>query len=151
MITALIVVSLCLLSVSLVLFLLLGEISLRKSRLEDRLARVCNTYAAFAVLQAQVGLWSRRNFPKNKPYFPLLGAFEECGELAHAHLKQEQGIRGTIAEHEAAKKDAVADIVIYLADYCERHDIDMASAVEETWDQVRTRDWIKFPKNGRTE
>jgi hypothetical protein len=38
--------------------------------------------------------WSKRNFPtQNTPYRPLLGVMEEVGELSHAHLKAEQGIR----------------------------------------------------------
>ena len=35
----------------------------------------------------------------------------------HAELKARQGIRGTRDEHEAASKDALADIMIYLCDY----------------------------------
>ena len=70
-------------------------------------------------LQSEVGAWSRRNFPNNKPYHPLLGLMEELGELCHAHLKEEQGIREVDPQ---AKGDAVADMVIYLCDYAERND-----------------------------
>ena len=96
-------------------------------------------------LQNEVGAWSRRNFPNNQPYHPLLGLQEEVGELAHAHLKAEQGIRGTDKEHHRAKIDAVGDILIYLCDYCERNCIALDTAVGMTWDKVSRRDWRKDP------
>jgi NTP pyrophosphatase (non-canonical NTP hydrolase) len=102
-------------------------------------------------LQFEVAEWGRRNFPNALPYQPLLGAQEEIGELAHAHLKMEQGIRGTRLEHIDAKCDAVADCVIFLAHYCELNGLEFSVLVEEVWNQVKQRDWIKFPKNGKTE
>jgi len=38
-----------------------------------------------------------------------MGLVEEVGELAHAHLKNEQGIRGTPEEHVQAKVDAIGE------------------------------------------
>ena len=71
----------------------------------------------FLQLQKEVTTWGRHNFPKAELTDPLLGASEEVGELCHAHLKMKQGIRGTQAEHQAAKADAVCDCIIYLAHY----------------------------------
>jgi NTP pyrophosphatase (non-canonical NTP hydrolase) len=102
-----------------------------------------------STLQAEVSVWGKRNFPKAKTYHPLLGVQEEAGELAHAHLKAEQGIRGTPEEHHEAKCDAIADILIFLAHYCELNKIDMEGEVTKTWHQVRSRDWVKFPTNGK--
>ena len=99
----------------------------------------------FRELQSQVGRWSQQNFPDGKPYQPLLGATEELGELAHAHLKAEQGIRGG-EDHAAAKVDAVADVVI-----CARNGIDMDNAVTSTWEKVRRRDWRRDPDNAHRE
>lgn len=99
-------------------------------------------------LQEEVTEWASRNFPNKQPHQPLLGIQEEVGELSHAHLKLEQGIRGTKEEHIAAKKDAVGDIVIYLADYCTQNNICFDSAVAEAWSQVKERDWIKNKQNG---
>jgi NTP pyrophosphatase (non-canonical NTP hydrolase) len=99
-------------------------------------------------LQREVGHWSRQNFPKNQPYHPLLGACEEIGELCHAHLKAEQGIRGTPAEHRAAGEDAVGDVLVYLADYCERMGYDFQDALVKTWEQVKKRDWTKNRATG---
>lgn len=69
-------------------------------------------------IQAEVAEWAKLNFPKAKLEQPLIGVAEECGELCHAHLKAEQGIRGTPEEHLAAKKDAIGDIMIFLMHYC---------------------------------
>ena len=105
----------------------------------------------FKQLQIEVSAWSEKNFPNNKPHHPLLGLQEEVGELAHAHLKMEQGIRGTRERHLAAKDDAVGDIVVYLADYCSRNFIDLQSVVESVWGQVKNRDWKQNPMNGEVK
>ncbi len=102
----------------------------------------------FNDLQTEVAKWGRHNFPKSLPHHPLLGASEEIGELAHAHLKSEQGIRGTYTEHHVAKADAVGDIVIYLAHYCELNGLNFTLCVQIAWDGVKKRDWIAFPGNG---
>ena len=88
-----------------------------------------------------VGQWSRSNFGDQPSYLPLLGVAEETGELCHAHLKGEQGIRHTPTEVRALKIDAIGDIIIYLADYCEREGISLAEAVEKTWEVVEKRIW----------
>ena len=100
-------------------------------------------------LQREVGVWARRNFPKEKPYQPLLGIGEETGELMHAHLKMEQKIRGKAEEHQEAKEDAVGDILIFLAHYCELNDINLSWAVEKTWREVKQRDWRKHKRTGK--
>ncbi len=100
-------------------------------------------------LQAEVSEWATRNFPHNKPHMPLLGAAEEIGELCHAHLKDEQGIRGTHTEHQAAKADAVGDIVIYLANYCLLNNLDLSLAVTTAWNQVKQRDWNTNKQDGK--
>lgn len=94
----------------------------------------------FRALQDQQRPWVKHNFGDRPAYYPLLGAVEELGELAHAHLKQEQGIR-TTEDHEANAKDAVADTIIFLADYCSSRGWDLQEIVEVTWADVRKRDW----------
>jgi NTP pyrophosphatase (non-canonical NTP hydrolase) len=101
-----------------------------------------------ATFQRQVDVWRKYNFPKSLPYQPLLGAVEEMGELVHAHLKQEQGIRGTPEEHQAAKSDAVGDVFVYLAHYCAMNNLWLPECVHNAWNEVKNRDWIKFPTNG---
>lgn len=97
------------------------------------------------ILQKEVGQWSLNNFGDQSSTNPMLGLVEEVGELSHAHLKGIQGIRHTPAEVRAMKMDAVADIMIYLADYCEREGIDLEGAVIVTWRKVRERNWASQP------
>lgn len=102
-------------------------------------------------LQIQNATWTAHNFPNKQPEDPLLGVVEEVGELAHAHLKMKQGIRGTPEEHHAAKVDAIGDIMIYLSDYCNQNKIDLEEAVVTAWKEVRARDWQRYPHNGLTQ
>lgn len=106
------------------------------------------TKLSFAKLQQEVGEWSRKNFPNNTPENPFLGLVEELGELAHALLKAKQGIRGTQEQHEAAAKDAVGDLLVYMADFCERKGWSMQDIIESVWDTVKQRDWTKNKKDG---
>lgn len=101
-------------------------------------------------LQNEQREWADKNFPTKHEggYHSLLGVMEELGELAHAHLKGLQGIRHTPAEIVNMKRDAVGDIVIFLADYCTRNDIDFHTAVWATWDQVKQRNWTKNKETG---
>jgi NTP pyrophosphatase (non-canonical NTP hydrolase) len=106
----------------------------------------------FADLQTEVKAWSEYNFPRNKDHFPLLGAQEELGELAHVRLKWEQGIREYDSDrYFIDSEDAIADIIIYLADYCARNGFNLQHSIETVWPQVKARDWKKFPKNGVSE
>lgn len=88
--------------------------------------------------------WARKNFGPSVGYRNLLGAMEELGELAHAHLKSEQGIRNN-ENHEENKKDAVADVIIYLCDYCNSQGFDLEDILRETWNKVLQRDWVNNP------
>jgi hypothetical protein len=58
--------------------------------------------------------WVSHNFPAAIKGQSVFGVIEELGELAHSDLKQAQSIRGTAEEHEAAAKDAIGDVTIYL-------------------------------------
>lgn len=69
-------------------------------------------------LQEEHKEWSLRNFGVCPLWQWQLGLIEEVGELAHAHLKSVQHIRGTTEEFYAKKIDAVADCMIFLAGYC---------------------------------
>ena len=98
-------------------------------------------------LQDEQRPWVKHNFGERPAWQPLLGAVEEIGELAHAHLKHAQNIRVSETHIENAK-DAVADTVIYLADYCSAMGFDLETLVVETWDKVKQRDWKKYPSTG---
>ncbi len=94
-------------------------------------------------IQHEIKIWSAYNFPDNTEEHPRLGMVEELGELHHAVLKAKQGIRGTAEEHLAAEKDALADLMIYLLDYCNQRGFDAQDILAETWHRVRQRDWRK--------
>jgi NTP pyrophosphatase (non-canonical NTP hydrolase) len=69
-------------------------------------------------LQGEVTRWADKNFPNAPASWQVLGLIEELGELAHAHLKKQQGIRGSSEKHIAAGRDAIADSVIFLMHAC---------------------------------
>ena len=97
-------------------------------------------------MQAQHRTWLAHNFPEQVPHHGLLGICEEAGELSHAHLKGEQGIRHTPQEIADMKIDALGDIFIFMLSYGNSNDIDIASAIEQTWSEiVSRRDWIADP------
>jgi len=99
-------------------------------------------------LQREHKRWLEHNFPSQKSHDALLGLIEEVGELAHAHLKHEQGIRDmTEVEYRIQAADAIGDIVIYLASYCNTNEFSLPLIVKETWDRVKQRDWRKDPDN----
>ena len=75
------------------------------------------TEEEFARLASEVGEWGEANFGTTTPENandPALGFLEEIGELTHAILKKRQGIRGTPEEHDAAARDALGDMGIFL-------------------------------------
>jgi len=97
-------------------------------------------------LQYEHRQWLNHNFGPgdNQAYvWQFVGITEEVGELAHALLKQHQGIRGTDDEHTAAARDAVGDIFIFLMGFCSRMGFDLEEVIEETWAEVKLRDWTK--------
>lgn len=105
-------------------------------------------------LQSEIGTWAKRNFGDNlgkdqlHPSYghplgslcPLLGIMGELGELVQEQLKALQG-RSKLSEGGlwAAKADAVADLMIFLLDYCEREGINLQSVLQNTWDKVGQR------------
>lgn len=104
-----------------------------------------------AEFQAEQREWQERNFPGNAGHSALLGLVEEVGELSHAHLKTEQGIRGTVEEHRAEAEDAIGDIMVYLAGYCNNNGYDLDGCLKRAWDEVKKRDWQKNSKDGVSE
>ena len=118
-------------------------------------------------LQQEVGPWAEENFGDEQDIrrsmnargrkdsgeydpgadigalFCVLGVNEEAGELTHSVLKRAQGIRDDDPNvGPEAEMDAVADIVIYLADFCHRRGYSLAEAVHKAWyDEVSDREW----------
>ena len=102
-------------------------------------------------LQNEQAAWAQRNFGTVSVDSQLLGVMEEVGELAHAVLKEEQGIRGSREQHMADAADAIGDTVIYLCGVATCLGIDMEQAVTATWASVSQRDWRKHPESGRPD
>ena len=102
-------------------------------------------------LQVEHEAWERRNFPDSADnvFHSLAGMTEELGELAHAVLKAEQGIRGSEAKHMMEAGDAVGDIFIYCAGLCNKLGLDMDFEVTKAWKQVKARDWNTNKESGK--
>jgi NTP pyrophosphatase (non-canonical NTP hydrolase) len=110
----------------------------------------------FAQLQERSDAWRAANFSDTNrdPDSQFLGMVEEMGELAHARLKLDQQIRGGAlgaAQLLSDERDAVGDLVIYLCGYCSARNLSLQECVEQAWEEVRQRDWKKFPVDGRTK
>lgn len=97
-------------------------------------------------IQEEHRIWSDYCFPEAPDYHSLIGATEELGELCHAWLKREQGIRGH--EHDAEARDAIGDVIIYLLHFCTSNGWKMSDIIQETWDVVQKRDWQANRENG---
>lgn len=83
------------------------------------------------------------------PHHGLLGAAEEIGELCHAFLKMQQGIRKG-GDWRAAAEDAIADCILFLTSFCNTHGFDLEKIVWDTFErEVEPRDWVTYPETGR--
>jgi NTP pyrophosphatase (non-canonical NTP hydrolase) len=101
-------------------------------------------------LQDETREWLAHNFPGQEPHQPLLGIVEEVGELAHARLKHEQAIRGYDIEKSRSEiEDAIGDIQVFLAGFCNTNGYDLDEIVTRVWADVKTRDWVAHPETGR--
>jgi len=101
-------------------------------------------------LQNHTREWREKNFPEEHrtAQMQLMGVVEEVGELAHALLKMEQGIRGSREYHMGKIEDAIGDVTIYLCGLATALEIDMDAAIWRAWSEVRDRDWTKNKETG---
>lgn len=99
-------------------------------------------------LQPEIAAWRVKNFPESGMIHQFMGMVEEVGELSHAILKDQQGVRDS---NEDEAKDAVGDILIFLINFCSTMGWDVEEILTTTWDEVKQRDWIKHPVDGRNE
>jgi NTP pyrophosphatase (non-canonical NTP hydrolase) len=68
-------------------------------------------------LQSRNATWARKNFPCALAHEPLLGIIEEFAELK-------------IATDKLKAKDAIADIVVFMAHYCNLNNIELEVIVD---------------------
>ena len=101
------------------------------------------------LLQEELNTWLNHNFPDTTSDKQLKGVMEELGELCHADLKSDQGIRGyTPKKTRAETMDAIGDLVIYLINYCNKKEISFKECIFMAKDTIMKRDWVKNPTNG---
>lgn len=99
-------------------------------------------------VQNEVWTWKCINFPQSSAVEQFLGVVEEVGEASHAILKKSQGIRGSEEKHQEDLRDAIGDIMIYLLNFCSANGWSLSQVIEETWDVVKRRDWVKNTEDG---
>jgi NTP pyrophosphatase (non-canonical NTP hydrolase) len=104
----------------------------------------------FKELQDEQREWQKHNFPNSEAFEALIKIGEESGELMSAFIHQYQKVR-TQENWAEKERDAVGDIAISIAGYCNLRGIDFQECIESVWTEVKKRDWLKFPKNGLTE
>ena len=76
------------------------------------------------------GIWEAKNFPDSNATDNVLGMIEEVGELAHAILKREQGIRVN-ENHDAEIRDAIADITLFLFGFVKKRYLRIEDVIRE--------------------
>ncbi|EGQ44328.1 MAG: MazG nucleotide pyrophosphohydrolase [Candidatus Nanosalina sp. J07AB43] len=94
-----------------------------------------------AETQEAIYEWSLEQFGDQDPENPLIGAQEELGEVSRIVLKEKQSIR---QDEEFAEEDLeveVADVVIYLLDFCARNDVSLSEGLHEARTKVLDRDF----------
>jgi hypothetical protein len=79
-------------------------------------------------LQKEVGEWVQYNFGDQASYRQILGMIEELGELDDALFRRANASSDSESrEYLEAVCDAMADTVIYMADFCYRTDRKLGS------------------------
>lgn len=80
---------------------------------------------------------------------PLKSLDVYVGKLAHSYLKMSQGIRGTPQEHLADIGKALNGILRQCMLIAGIYNFNMLAVIESVWSEVRQRDFVLYPKNGR--
>lgn len=108
-------------------------------------------------IQDERAKWARHNFPNAGAKEHALGVCEEAGELAHAILKLDPGtasgdsIRGSRSELLDEVADALGDLLVYACGVATDCGLALSDCLQAAWDEVKDRDWVKYPGTGRPE
>lgn len=106
-------------------------------------------------IQSERAQWARYNFPHADAKEHALGICEEAGELAHAILKMNPGtvddtpIRGTEAKLVEEAADALGDLLVYACGVATDLGLVLSECFQAAWDEVKDRDWVKYPERGK--
>ena len=129
-------------------------------RKKERLVTMTQTFPTLDQLQHQIGEWSAKNFGNNVSKITgqllysqcaLTGLVEEVGELNAITIKHHQGRSGFgptaegRAKYASERNDAVADILVFLLDYCHREGISAYDCLLKTWTQVVSKRRTDLP------
>lgn len=121
---------------------------------------MAQTFPTLDQLQHQIGEWSAKNFGNNVSKITgqllysqcaLTGLVEEVGELNAITIKHHQGRSGFgpspegRAKYASERNDAVADILVFLLDYCHREGISAYDCLLKTWTQVVSKRRTDLP------
>jgi NTP pyrophosphatase (non-canonical NTP hydrolase) len=101
-------------------------------------------------IQEKLNVWRVANFGKPNANHQIMGIVEEVGELTHAKLKWDQGIRGyDEAKAKEEMKDAIGDMIIFAMGLCDVYDWKLQDIIDSTSSYVLTRDWKKNAFDGK--
>lgn len=94
----------------------------------------------FNKLKKEVGEWSEENFPGQPVVNPFMGSSEEAGELAEC--------LDADSSPDDEELDAVGDILVYMADFCYKRDLDYQKCYEMSQDVNNKyedffREWVR--------
>ena len=124
---------------------IINNIKAVMQKLDDNSYHTGNTFDEENIMLSQC----ITELEKTIGYRNLLGTVEEIGELSHAQLKGEQGIRHTPEEILEKKKDAIGDVIIYLINYCNGQGFTLTECINLAWNEVKDRDWTKNKLTGK--
>lgn len=91
--------------------------------------------------------WTSRDFLDERTRGHWFDLTPLARRLAHHQLKGEQGIRGTLASHNAEIDKTCRAILAHLEFVCRYIGLDFLTILEGVWSKVRLRDWTKNPTN----
>lgn len=102
---------------------------------------------SLSVMQQEHRLWIEHNFPGETGHQAVFGMMEELGELCHALLKAEQGIRGiSAAKARELVIDAHCDLIIFSLTLADNMGYDLEEELKKVWHKVKQRDWVENPE-----
>jgi NTP pyrophosphatase (non-canonical NTP hydrolase) len=73
---------------------------------------------------------------------------EWAGQLAHYHLKMQQGIRGDTRQHRIDIQIVLQILVGVVDAYAVAQGTTAETLAFDTWQKVKQRDWKKYPRTG---
>lgn len=83
-------------------------------------------------MQAEAKEWTKRNFPNQPSYHPLLGMVEELGEFCEA-------------KNESDVQDALADFMIFTTNFCTHCSLSISALWQQRFTSLPSTDSAPFP------